>query len=152
MAKKKCVQSFVNKCKQMIEHTFFCQFLLQRQMKNTLRAYCHNIYTVPIRWGVTRRSVGPCSWVIPSYLGFISVIPVKLELILVVFIYIFSIISIVMYCLIITFLTFSACFSIPIIFSNMNSNCSNLYAMRNLQEQVKKHSVTKNCSDLSLFE
>ena len=24
--------------------------------------------------------------------------------------------------------------------------------MRNLQEQVKKHSVTKNCSDLSLFE
>ena len=23
--------------------------------------------------------------------------------------------------------------------------------MRNLQEQVKKHSVTKNCSDLSLF-
>ena len=24
--------------------------------------------------------------------------------------------------------------------------------MRNLQEQVKKHSVTKNCSDISLFE
>ena len=24
--------------------------------------------------------------------------------------------------------------------------------MRNLQEQVKKHSVTKNCSNLSLFE
>merc|ERR1711997_1210896 len=24
--------------------------------------------------------------------------------------------------------------------------------MKNLQEQVKKHSVTKNCSDLSLFE
>ena len=37
------------------------------------------------------------------------------------------------------FLTFPACFSIPIIFSNLNSNCSN-------------HSVTKNCSDLSLFE
>ena len=31
-------------------------------------------------------------------------------------------------------------------------NCSNLLGMRNLQEQVKKHSVTKNCSDLSLFE
>ena len=31
-------------------------------------------------------------------------------------------------------------------------NCSNLSYLRNLQEQVKKHSVTKNCSDLSLFE
>ena len=37
-------------------------------------------------------------------------------------------------------------------FSNLNSNCSNLLDMRNLQEQVKKHFVTKNCSDLSLFE
>ena len=27
-----------------------------------------------------------------------------------------------------------------------------LLDLRNLQEQVKKHSVTKNCSDLSLFE
>ena len=34
----------------------------------------------------------------------------------------------------------------------MNSNCSNLLDMRNLQEQVKKHTVTKNCSDLSLFD
>ena len=51
-----------------------------------------------------------------------------------------------------SFLTFPACFKIPIIFSNLNYNCSNLLDMRNLQEQVKKHSVTKNCSDLSLFE
>ena len=50
------------------------------------------------------------------------------------------------------FLTFPACFSIPITFSNLNSNCSNSLDMRNLQEQVKKHSFTKKCSDLSLFE
>ena len=37
-------------------------------------------------------------------------------------------------------------------FSNLNSNCCNLLYMRNLQEQVKKHSVIKNCSDLSLFQ
>ena len=37
--------------------------------------------------------------------------------------------------------------------NNLNSNCSNFLDMRNLQEQVKKKdSVTKNCSDLSLFE
>ena len=36
------------------------------------------------------------------------------------------------------FLTFPACFSIPIIFSNLNFNCSNLSSLRNLQEQVKK--------------
>ena len=30
--------------------------------------------------------------------------------------------------------------------------CSNLLDIGNLQEQLKKHSVTKNCSDLSLFE
>ena len=36
------------------------------------------------------------------------------------------------------FLTFPACFSIPIFFSNLNYNCSNLLDMRNLQEQVKK--------------
>ena len=36
------------------------------------------------------------------------------------------------------FLTFPICFYIPIIFSNLNSNCSNLLGMRNLQEQVKK--------------
>ena len=36
------------------------------------------------------------------------------------------------------FLTFPACFSIPIIFSNLDFNCSNLSSLRNLQEQVKK--------------
>ena len=36
------------------------------------------------------------------------------------------------------FLTFPACFKIPIFFSNLNSNCSNLSDLRNLQEQVKK--------------
>ena len=35
-------------------------------------------------------------------------------------------------------LTFSACFDIPIFFSNLNSNCSSLLVLRNLQEQVKK--------------
>ena len=35
------------------------------------------------------------------------------------------------------FLTFLECFEIPIIFSNLNYNCSNLSDMRNLQEQVK---------------
>ena len=38
-------------------------------------------------------------------------------------------------------------------FSNLNSDCSNLLDLRNFQEQVKKkHSDTKNCSELSLFE
>ena len=50
------------------------------------------------------------------------------------------------------FLTFPACFSIPIFFSNFDFNCSNLSSLRNLQEQVKNHSVTKNSSDLLLFE
>ena len=36
------------------------------------------------------------------------------------------------------FLNFPACFYIPILFSNLNSNCSNLLDLRNLQEQVKK--------------
>ena len=36
------------------------------------------------------------------------------------------------------FLTFTACFSIPIIFSNFDFNFSNLSSLRNLQEQVKK--------------
>ena len=36
------------------------------------------------------------------------------------------------------FLTFPACFQIPIIFSNLNSNCPNLLDLKNLQEQVKK--------------
>ena len=35
------------------------------------------------------------------------------------------------------FLTFPADFSIPIIFSNLNYNCSNFLDQRNLQEQVK---------------
>ena len=37
-------------------------------------------------------------------------------------------------------------------FSKLNSYWPNLSDMRNLQEQVKKHYVTKDCSDLSLFE
>ena len=37
-----------------------------------------------------------------------------------------------------SFLTFPACFWIPIIFYDLNYNCSNLLDMRNLQEQVKK--------------
>ena len=36
------------------------------------------------------------------------------------------------------FLTFPACFSIPIFFSNLNLNFSNLSSLRNLQEQVEK--------------
>ena len=38
VGKKKCSQSFVYICLQMIDCTFFCQFLLQRQIKNTLIA------------------------------------------------------------------------------------------------------------------
>ena len=38
-----------------------------------------------------------------------------------------------------------------ITFSNLNSNCSDLLDLRDLQEQVKKkHSVIKNCSEFSL--
>ena len=40
----------------------------------------------------------------------------------------------------------------PNIFFDWNSYCSYLLDMRNLQKQVKKHSVAKNRSDLSLFE
>ena len=47
---------------------------------------------------------------------------------------------------------FSCMFLNPNSFFQFDSNCSNLLDLRNLQEQVKKHSVTKNCSDLSLFE
>ena len=36
------------------------------------------------------------------------------------------------------FLTFPACFSMPIIFSNFDFNSSNLSSLWNLQEQVKK--------------
>ena len=32
----------------------------------------------------------------------------------------------------------TSCFLIPIVFSNLNSDCSNLLDMRNLQEQIKK--------------
>ena len=60
------------------------------------------------------------------------------------------------------FLTFPACFWIPIFFSYSNSNCSDLLYLRNLQEQVKKafcyqklfwpFTVWKNrSSDLKLF-
>ena len=60
------------------------------------------------------------------------------------------------------FLTFPACFSIPIIFSNLNYNCSTSLDLRNLQEQVKKafcyqkmfwpFTVFINCSrDLKIF-
>ena len=51
-----------------------------------------------------------------------------------------------------SFSNFSCMFLNPNILSNLNSNCSNSLDMRNPQEQVKKHSLTKNCSDLSLFE
>ena len=61
------------------------------------------------------------------------------------------------------FLSFPACFSIPIISSNFDFNCSNLSSLRNLQEQVKKafcyqelfwpFTVWINCSsDLKIFE
>ena len=46
------------------------------------------------------------------------------------------------------FLTFLAWFSIPIIFSNLNSDCSKVLDLRNLQEQVKKAFCFKNWSDL----
>ena len=44
---------------------------------------------------------------------------------------------------IVHFLTFPACFYIPNIFSNLNSNCSNVLDLRNLQQQVKKAFVSK---------
>ena len=58
--------------------------------------------------------------------------------------------------------SFPACFCIPIFFSNLNYNCSNLLDLRNLQEQVKKafcyqelfwpFTVWINCSsDLKIF-
>ena len=50
------------------------------------------------------------------------------------------------------FLTFPGCFSLPIISSNFDYNCSNWLDMRNLLEQVKMHSVSKICSELSSFE
>ena len=50
------------------------------------------------------------------------------------------------------FSNFSIRFLNPKNFSNLNYNCSIFWDLRNLQEQVKKHSVVKNCSGLSLFE
>ena len=47
--------------------------------------------------------------------------------------------------------TFSCMFLNPNNFFDLNSNCSNLLYLRNLQEQVKKHSVSKNFSGLLLF-
>ena len=52
----------------------------------------------------------------------------------------------------IVFSNFSCMFLNPKKNSNLNSNCSNLLDMKNLQEKLKKHSDTKICSDLSLFE
>ena len=50
-------------------------------------------------------------------------------------------------------ITFPACFKIPIIFSNLNSNCSNLlYIWETSRNKLKKNYVTKNCSELSLFK
>ena len=43
------------------------------------------------------------------------------------------------------FLTFPACFYIPIIFSNLNYNCSDLLDLINLQEWVKKIVPTFHC-------
>ena len=50
------------------------------------------------------------------------------------------------------FSNFSCMFLNPNNFSSLNSNCSKLLDMRNLQEQLKQYSVPKNCFDLSLFE
>ena len=59
------------------------------------------------------------------------------------------------------FLTFPACFYIPIFFSSLSCNCSNLFDERNLQGQVKKafcyqllfwpFTVWINCSVISKF-
>ena len=51
-----------------------------------------------------------------------------------------------------SFSSFFCMFLNPNIFSNLKYNCSNLLDIRNLQEQVKNHSVIKHCSNLSLFE
>ena len=49
------------------------------------------------------------------------------------------------------FLTFPACFLIPINFSNLNSNCYNLSYLKTLWEQVKKAYCYQKISDFSLF-
>ena len=50
------------------------------------------------------------------------------------------------------FLIFPVGFLIPIIFSNLNYDFSDLLDLKNLQEQVKKAFCFKNCTDLSLCE
>ena len=50
----------------------------------------------------------------------------------------------------ILFPTFPVGFCLPIIFSNLNYNCSDLSDLRNLQEQIKKACWFKNCSGLNL--
>ena len=52
-----------------------------------------------------------------------------------------------------TFSNFSCMFlNLNNFFLDLNSNCSALLDLKNLQEQVKKHSGIKNYSVLSLFE
>ena len=48
----------------------------------------------------------------------------------------------------ITFLIFPACFYIPIIFSNLNSNCTNVLDLETSRNKLKKAFCFKNCSDL----
>ena len=50
------------------------------------------------------------------------------------------------------FSNFSCMFLNPNIFFQFEFNCSNLLDMRNLKNKLKKQSVAKNCSGLSLFE
>ena len=45
------------------------------------------------------------------------------------------------------FLSFPIGFYIPLILSNLSSNCSNVLDLRNLQEQVKKALCFKSCTD-----
>ena len=56
--------------------------------------------------------------------------------------------------LLILFSNFSYMFLNPnILLSNLNSNCSNSPDIRRLQRnKLKKHSVTKNCSESSMLE
>ena len=46
-------------------------------------------------------------------------------------------------CMYLGFLTFPVGFKIQFIFPNFDSDCSNLLDLKTLQEQVKKHSVSK---------
>jgi hypothetical protein len=54
--------------------------------------------------------------------------------------------------LLIIYSNFSCMLLNPTKISSLHLNCSNLLDMRNIQKQVKKHSVTKHSFDLSLFE